>query len=48
MISYHDFQPMFYHQLWVKWVCIHIRNSSGDIGQTHSRFQMCLWMFDTI
>ena len=26
----------FYHQLWVK--CIHIRNSSGYIGQTHSRF----------
>ena len=33
-----------YHQLWVKWACIHIGNSSGHIGQTHSRFPKCLWM----
>ena len=26
----------FYHQLWVKWVCILIENSSGHIGQGHS------------
>ena len=31
------FYLCFHHQLWVKWVCIHIENSSGDIGQTHSR-----------
>ena len=37
----------FYHQLWVKWIFIHIRNSFGYIGQTHSRFPKCLWMFDT-
>ena len=37
----------FYHQLWVKWLCIDIGNSSGHIGQTHSRFRKYLWMFDT-
>ena len=37
----------FYHQLWVKWLCIDIGNSSGHIGQTHSRFPKYLWMFDT-
>ena len=41
------FYLCFYHQLWVKWVCIHIGNSSGHIGQTHSRFPKYLWMFDT-
>ena len=34
MISYF----CFYHQLWVKWLCIDIRNSSRHIGPTHSRF----------
>ena len=28
------FYLCFYHQLWVKWVCIHIGNSSEHIGQT--------------
>ena len=42
------FYLYFYHQLWVKWVCIqHIGNSSGHIGQTHSRFPKYLWMFET-
>ena len=41
------FHLCFYHPLWVKWVCIHIGNSSGRIGQTNSRFPKCLWMFDT-
>ena len=40
MISY----LCFYHQLWVKWVYIHIGNSCG---QTHSRFAKNLSMFDT-
>ena len=44
--NYH-FQLMFYHQLWVKWVCMHIENSSEHIEQSHSRFPKCLWMFDT-
>ena len=26
------FNLCFYHQLWVKWVCIHIGNSYGHIG----------------
>ena len=37
----------FYHQLWVKWLCIDIGKSSGHIGQTHLRFPKYLWMFDT-
>ena len=37
----------FYHQLWVKWVCIHIGNCSGHTGQTHLRFPKYQWMFDT-
>ena len=37
----------FNHQLWVKWVCIHIGDSSGHIGQTHLRFPKYLWTFDT-
>ena len=41
------FYLCFYHQLWVKWVYIDIGNSSGHIGQTHSRFPKYLWMFDT-
>ena len=41
------FNLRFYHQLWVKWVCIHTGNSSEHIGQTHTRFPKCLWMFDT-
>ena len=41
------FYLCFYHQLWVKWACIDIGNSSGHIGQTHSRFPKYLWMFDT-
>ena len=40
------FYLCFYHQLWVKWVCIDIGNSSGYIRQTHSRFPKYLWMFD--
>ena len=28
------FYLCFYHQLWVKWVCIHTGNSSEHIGQT--------------
>ena len=41
------FNLCFYHQLWVKLVCIHIGNSSGHIGQTHSRFPKYLRMSDT-
>ena len=41
------FYLCFYHQLWVKWVCIDIGNSSGHIRQTHSRFPKYLWIFDT-
>ena len=41
------FNLCFYFQLWVKWVCINIGNSSAHIGQTHSQFPKCLWMFDT-
>ena len=41
------FTLWFYHQLRVKWVCIHIGNSSEHIGPTHSQFQKCLWMFDS-
>ena len=41
------FQLCFYHQFWVKWVCIDIGSSSRHIGQTHSRFPKYLWMFDT-
>ena len=41
------FYLCFYHQLWVKWLCIDTGNSSGHIGQTHSRFPKYLWMFDT-
>ena len=41
------FYLCFYHQLWVKWVRIHVGNSSGHIGQTHSQFQKYLWMSDT-
>ena len=37
----------FYHQLWVKWACIQIGNSSGHTGQTHSQLQKCLWILDT-
>ena len=37
----------FYHQLWVKWVCIDIGNSSGHIEQTHSRSPKYMWIFDT-
>ena len=31
----------------VKGYVIDIGNSSGHIGQTHSRFPKYLWMFDT-
>ena len=41
------FYLWFYHKLWVKWVRIHIGNSSGHIGQTHSQFQKYLRMSDT-
>ena len=37
------FYLCFYHQLWVKWVCLDIGNSSGHIGQIHSRFQKYMW-----
>ena len=33
------FTLWFYHQLRVKWVCIHIGNSSEHIGSTHSHFK---------
>ena len=41
------FYLCFCHQLWVKWVYLDIGNSSGRIGQTHSRFPKYLRMFDT-
>ena len=41
------FNLCFHHQLWIKWLYIHIIVSSGHIGQTHLRFPKCLWMFDT-
>ena len=41
------FYLCFYHQLWVKWICIDIGNSSGHIRQTYSRFPKYLWIFDT-
>ena len=41
------FYLCFYHQLWDKWVCMHIGNSSGHIGQIQSRFPKYLWMYDT-
>ena len=41
------FHLCLYYQLWVKWVCIHIGNSSGHIRLTHSRFSKYLWMFNT-
>ena len=37
----------FNHRLYAKWVCINIGNSSGHIGQTHSRFTKYQWMFHT-
>ena len=41
------FYLCFYPQLWVKWVCIDIGNSSGHIRQTYSWFPKYLWMFDS-
>ena len=41
------FSLCFYHQLWVKLVCIHIGNNSGYIEQTHLRFPKCLWIYET-
>ena len=41
------FNLCFYHQLWVKWVCIRIENIYGHIGQTHLQFPKSLWMFYT-
>ena len=41
------FYLCFYHQSWVKWVCIDIGNSSVHIRQTHSWFPKYLWIFDT-
>ena len=38
------FSLCFYHQMSVKWVCIHIRNSSGHTAQTRTNSK-CLWMF---
>ena len=36
------FNLRFYHQLWVKWVCIHIGNSSGHIGKIiHDSQNIC-------
>ena len=40
------FYLCFHHQLWVKWVCSHVGNSSGHIGQIHSRLPKYQWMFD--
>ena len=42
-----NFDLCFYKQLWVKWVCVHIGNNSGQIEQIHLQFPKCLWMFDT-
>ena len=47
LLKIKSFYLRFYHQLWVKWLCIDIGNSSGHIGQTHSRFPKYLWMLDT-
>ena len=41
------FNLYFHQQLCVKWICIHIRISSGHIGQIHLQFPKCVWMFDT-
>ena len=36
------FNLCFYHQLWVKYVCIHIRNSSPHFGQViHDSQNVC-------
>ena len=40
------FYLCFRHQLWVKWVCLDVGNSSGHIGQIHSRLPKYQWMFD--
>ena len=40
------FNLRFYHQLWVKLICMHIGNNSGHIEQTYLRFPKCLWIFD--
>ena len=38
------FDLSFYHELLLKWVCIHIGfgNNSGQIEQTHLRLPKCL------
>ena len=41
------FDLIFYHQLSVKWIFIHIGNNSGHIEQTHMQFPKCLWIFHT-
>ena len=41
------FDLCFYHQLWVKWVCVHIRNNSRYIEQTYLWFLKCLWICET-
>ena len=41
------FDLCFYHQLWVKWVCVHIGNNSRYIEQTYLWFLKCLWICET-
>ena len=41
------FYLCFYRQLWAKQVRTDIGNSSGHIGETHSRLLKYLWIFDT-
>ena len=47
LVSYHHFQLMFLSPIRIKWVCIHIGNSSGRLAQTGSRFPKLLRIFDT-
>ena len=41
------FNLCFYPLFWVKWVCIHIRNSFGHTRQTHAQLPKSLCTFDT-
>ena len=42
------FDLCFYHQLWVKWAWVHIRNNYAHIEQTQLPFLKFLWMHDTM
>ena len=37
------FKLFFYHELWVKWVCIRIGNRSGHITPTYSGSRSVCW-----